>query len=257
VSYLSEVLADAPLHYWRLLDPDGSLVKDVGSTPQDLLPTHSLVNSGNALEHYSGPVSDGAAALFLAVPYMCNNQPILAPPFTFEWWVYSINHVDTQGSQIVISSNANGAGTVLFQATDQAGGTFLQAQVGSDSVSYAAASAHHWHHAVLVYTGAAITLYVDAVQQATLAVVTAHSILGSSIAVGGLAPNGSEGAFRFLSEVAVYGIALSPARITAHFLAADNTASSPVRAQTAVSDSTLISQILNAVRRIVSVPGQV
>src|SRR5215468_592343 len=68
MSYVSTVIADAPLHFWRAADGGGQLAHDLGSRPW-------TIHCGSLLLGYTGVNSDGGA-MFCAGN---NGSPALRP----------------------------------------------------------------------------------------------------------------------------------------------------------------------------------
>jgi Concanavalin A-like lectin/glucanases superfamily len=250
VTYLSEVLADNPVHYWRLADPTGLLAHDLGSA------AFALESSGAnpPILGYSGPVSDGGSAVVNTDSSALRSYGVLGPnamPYTVEcWcWVHDYAHPATEmvwswdGVAEDTRAGFDNNGKVQFVA---GGVALLPATVYT---------AQRWRHLVMTVAAGAAVGYVDGVN------------------VGGWVP-GAHAAREFIisgrqdlslkfpgaiAEVALYGTALTAARVTAHYNAADAVSSQPVATEsggiTGVGNSStlyggILQQILQSVRRI-------
>lgn len=211
-----------------MADPGGYLCHDIGSSPSPLWAASAADTLG-----YSGPVGDGGAALSLPNPVQYFQT--VAPISTFaswstEFWLW------TSGVY----------GAVAFFCTGFDGQTansqFIQLQANNKlAVNFSAVAAldpnvlplNAWHHIVATYaSGGNLILYRDAINvgsvaAALVAATTQNFLVGRRAGAGNLA----EAAF---AEVALYSAVLSPTRINAHFLAATNTASRPVRQTPAI-----------------------
>lgn len=220
-AYTAAVLADAPVHYWRLADPGGSLCHDIGSAPRAL----NTVGQGLFLP-YLGPVSDGGAA------YVGQNQAInyqdgdlvIGDPVTLEcwFWLQSIRSV-AQGFLALTNGAINleiGLDATYHPQARTSGGT---------RTSLAAVSTQHWHHLVLTDTLVLCSLYLDAFLVASGAGgVFAASGLGFIVGAGASPSAPARFATAALAECAIYPTALAAGRVTAHFVAADNILTRPV-----------------------------
>jgi concanavalin A-like lectin/glucanase superfamily protein len=215
-AYLDAVIADAPTHYWRLADPGGFLAHDIGSTVQHLIATPSGVVPQLG---YSGPVSDGGSSYIGGAGYETGGAVLLTAPFTLECWDFT--------------SQWNTGGFVLDPDQDTSGVAIgidagpVWAAWYDNAVLHGAAvpSTNTWHHLVGVYGAANVDFYVDAALAATVAFVQAT--ITKVIFVGRRATGSAIN--HFVSEAAVYSNkALTAARISAHFAAADNSGQAPI-----------------------------
>lgn len=220
-AYLAAVVADAPVHYWRCADPGGSLFHDFGSSPRAL----ESGLSGALQLPYLGPVTDGGAAVFdLNANASYGDSDLALPtPFTLECWVWIVKSAALAQGFVSVSNGTTacelGIDTTLHPHAFTLIGPLTAA---------APLNRNTWHHLALTITLAASVLYVDGVNVAAAgSAVVAFSpnlVIGS----GGTAGGPTRFAHAAISEAAIYGTALSAARVAAHAAAADNTASRPV-----------------------------
>jgi len=218
MTYLSTVLADAPAHYWRCADGGGQIAHDIGSAPWQL-------GCGVNLLGYSGPNSDGGSFFDdLANELQSRNTLALVnSPFSIELWFWSFG--TPAANQFLLSWDNGGVPQTNLIWT-----TTLHAQFGVNAValaSLATLSLQRWHHLVGTYDNSNLKLYVDGALSNTTP-LAATLALTKSLAVGGT-PGGAVNFFLgCISEIAVYSTALSLARISAHFSAADQPNQAPI-----------------------------
>lgn len=248
MTYLSTILADNPVHYWRLADPGGSVAHDIGSNPIHL--GLGPVNAGSL--SYSGIAANGGAAWIDSGFGWANiNANTIPKPITVEawvWllinplalmWVFDWGGFDTAGIDLVI----NTAGKVNAD------------WVGTNAQSAAALTRQTWHHIAATVDASNLRLYVDGALAHTSA--TAAAPTTDQICIG---KNAGAGAFSAgaIAEVATYSAALSGTQIAAHY-AAQEINGPPIFNRSGTGDlfgsgaSTgdgLLQQILKSVRKV-------
>jgi hypothetical protein len=219
-AYSTAVLADSPFDYWRCADPDGQIAYDLGSDHKALAARNYEAKLG-----YTGPISDGGAF------YSTNQGPLWfldavawAPPITLEviYWQQMIFNRQQKIITLEASDLTYNGPSINIETS----GKPSLASGGSTLVGANVASKQAWHHLVAVFTSSGRTLYMDAISQASDAVVMPSGNGYRSLGCRGIDLLAwCEG---FISEAAVYKSALSPTRINAHFLAIDNVPSNPI-----------------------------
>lgn len=224
MTYLTEVIADAPLHFWRCADPGGALAHDLGSSPRAL---QIGAAQSPAILPYTGPNSDSGACflgLGSALNYVDADLPLVLP-ITLECWFW-LHH--SSGAAADFLGVGDGAGVSVSIGVDAT----LHAHGFSSGGGLAAAAAtnrQNWHHLVMTNTGATVLLYLDAIQVATIAAAALPAWSpGFVIGAGGNPGAPARFANAAIAECAVYGTALAAGRVTAHFVAADQVATRPV-----------------------------
>jgi len=248
VTYLSEVIADNPLHYWRCADPPGSVLNDIGSSPLQMLRT----NGSGADTGYSGPVSDGGSVRGDMGMQLADSDLSLTTPFTFECWAWQDYSAGV--AQAVMETN-NGGGFVVGLAISA--GLVLQAFTATgpinDPTTY---TKDHWHHLVLTHTAATAILYRDGANVGSRAAAAVAQTLSLAVGCRPALPV-QQILAGFVSEAAWYTSALSAARVLAHFNAADQITQPPVATGGSLSGSStnvnytgLLQQILQSVRKL-------
>ncbi|MHB1844345.1 MAG: LamG domain-containing protein [Deltaproteobacteria bacterium] len=226
--YPAAVLADAPVAYYRLDESSGSRAADASGHGQ----------SGS----YGSGVTLGVSGLLTGDPDLAAGFPggawtsadlVTVPPsslleptgaVTIELWLRqpAVNHATFPG---LASYGAQSSGQPWALQLDPTQGLFdfyLKTSSGSfDLQSQTVAAANRPVYVVATYDGAAASIYVDGVLDASKPVT---GTLTGYDALNGLAIGGSLGTTRptftgTLDEVAIYATALSKAQIQAHFAA--------------------------------------
>lgn len=248
MSYLTTVIADAPDHYWRAADPGGIFLHDIGSAP------HTMLLPIDGSVPYTGPNSDGGSFGPTGNGGARAQETILLPsPRTLECWYYPII---VPKSVFLISFD--GVAFNQWGLSTDANGHIAMAVNNTNIISAVIPTSEHWHHIVGTYDGTNGRLYLDAILVGGPTAIAAPANTARNFEVGANT-NHTAIAYGAFAEVATYPVALSAARVTAHFLAVDNVPSTPVFRGPAFfssgSDSsgdliTSINDILNSVRKV-------
>jgi hypothetical protein len=217
VSYSREVLADAPVSYWRLGESTGTTATDS--------------KGGRHGTYVNGPDLgvDGAlgADLDKAVTFHGTNERVEVPyaddlnpaTFTLEAWarVDATAGFGTVASSWTYVTSAAGSGFGIW--ADAGHCYFYVADGKTDSAVDAPITANAWTHTVATYDGTTMRLYINGLLSSSRTAGYEPNTL-SPFSIGGATYDGS-GWGEFLDgsvdEVAIYSTALSPARIKAHY----------------------------------------
>lgn len=213
-SYLAEVLADAPIHFWRCADPGGGFLHDIGAGSRRAL---TLVSSNSPLA-YSGPNSDGGSLWADASTGAWHFSGDTAKsPSSIECWVW--RHTTRSTAETICSFYQN----LQFKTDNKV----LFASGGPNVTSVATPTEQSWHHLVGTYgpTGGA-KLYIDGALDASGAYGASYGPFAQKPAVG-MSDAGGAFATCNISEVAVYDFELSATRVAAHYAAANSPAIRP------------------------------
>lgn len=252
MSYVTTILADNPIHYWRLADPGGALLHDLGSSPRAL-----EIGAGNIgpVSPYTGPNSDGGSAFILqnqALNYQDADGTSVQPLSLECWfWLHSSRGV-AQAFLALTDGVANlelGIDATLHVKAFASGG---------QPTAVAVTTRQQWHHLVLTASVAVCDLYLDGFNVATQAggaIGAWHP--GFIVGAGGSTTAPLRFCTAAIAECAIYGTKLTAGQVTTHFVAADNTASRPVYKSFGTSTTTggvvtipeLSNQILGSVRK--------
>ncbi len=236
--YLSTLLSQAPVGYWRLEETvqpqpnivtaknqgslgtagDGSYLKGVNKGQPGALGGGSTATS-------SGFSNPGFQVTFLGSSVDVPFDPSLNPngPFAVEFWAQPSAAPDDLFAPLASLDITTGRMGYLFYAgADTPGGVpHWQFRVG-DNTGYTgtaiggAVTAKAWHHIVGVYDGTQVVLYVNGVSVATVPAPSFAPNATKPFRIGGTTiPNrGWDGQ---LQEVAFYPHTLSAADVTAHY----------------------------------------
>lgn len=223
--YFAEVMADAPISYWKLDETSGTTATDaVGGN-------NGTYTGGYTLNQQGIPSTGRPSVLFngtsgyvdLGAPAALN----LTTAWTLEAWVF-LTSSTYNGRGILSELWTGGSNPILyglgFGITTGGAGGANSLQVGYFTGSgWQAATAgtltiNTWHHVVGTWDGTTLRLYVDDAQVAT-ATPSAAPVAGiNGITIGRSHDTGGTPFFPGrIDEVAIYSTALSAARITAHY----------------------------------------
>jgi hypothetical protein len=237
VTYASEVLADAPTRYWRLLDTSGTTAVDSSGNSGDGTYTGTgvtLQDTGYVAGDKAVTFDGSSGAMDVSV------SEASATKVTFEcWFNWPTYGTDSKGITEWANTNTTAG---IFVVPNEATGKF---RVGSrdsggvyDTSEFTRPSAG-WHHLVVVCdvrasTGQRSIPYIDgspvSYTKANTATSSSAAFAGTSqtLKLGGLISAANFSAVT-LSEVALYvGTALSATRIAAHYAARDTAVSGAV-----------------------------
>ena len=215
-AYVAAVLADSPLAYWRLKDTapsgSGSVVDSSGNnhplTPNGGItwgdPTATVDTAGRSA------LLDGTTG-YLSAPAALADTLMDSSAWTVELWIYCRND-GSAGTGIFGAASASGNGFGIGFYGNQ---LYTSSTAGGNKSGPLHPMLRNWHHVVLTSTG---QLYIDNIAQTDTSgsgVVTTNAfILGGS----------NDGLYFWpgrIAETAIYQSVLSPARVAAHWNAAN------------------------------------
>jgi hypothetical protein len=217
MSYATTVLADNPLMYLRTGEASGTVAGDTSGNGR----TGTYAGSGVTYGVTGALVSDtDTAVTFNGTTGKIDiaNPTTATSNVTLEYWA-KLPSSSIKGGGIKLGPDANGYGIGFGSGAWDTNGTvpiYLRGGVGWTVSPGGAVSTGVWHHIVLVLDGSGQpNFYVDGVALGAVAVAapsapTATGYVGSD-ATGTRFLNAS------MDEIAVYGTALSGARIAAHY----------------------------------------
>lgn len=220
MSYVDEVMADAPAAYWRMGEASG-LPQDSSGNGR-----HLTVSSGTRTYGVAGALtgdSDTAITVVRAAQFMTLPAASLSlgdGPFSLECWV---KRADLNTASFYwFFGNSPGSGTTRWFVGFNASGALVAWWEGSASWWYTSSQLFedtNWHHIVLTKSGAARVAYGDGALLTNAAAnqtITDYGDWGIGSA-GATTSNSFDGT---IDEVAVYLSVLSAARVSAHYTAA-------------------------------------
>ena len=216
-TYPVEVLADAPLSYYRL---GGSTVYE------------SDLGSAGSTGTCSGGVTRGAASLLsngfdgassfdgTDDKISCGTGRVTTSFSTVEAWV------KTAGAGAGSRSVVDVAGFLVIDLVDNVPRFNFKTTAGgwTQALGPSAINDNQRHHLVGVYDTTAVRLYLDGVEVASTAATTRNNVSGTFL-IGSAASSGFFAGV--IDEVAAYGTALSSTRVAAHYAAGSSTAANP------------------------------
>ncbi len=204
------VLADAPLLYWKLDDPTGPAASDSSGNGRPGFYA-GLFNLG-----LPGPEAGTLSALLQTGGYVLSvaPSPKLGHPWSMDVWLAPVTVMPTSTVLVYNGlSNSTGDGLVWAPVGQQQnafalirGGLGIGGAIGGKFPG-------SWHHyALTVDAGGNYNVYQDGVNVG-VATLAANGLAATDpFVVGGV---GAE--LAYVAHAAFYGVALTPARVLAHF----------------------------------------
>jgi hypothetical protein len=223
MTYVTTVAADSPDHWWRMADPGGAILHDIGSNAHTI---PLFTNEPNGIP-YSGMTSDGLCGVRLSNGGVIKGSILNAIGTTWSvecWaWLFTTN---TDGQ--ILELGAAGGNPRIGLRHILASGKILayQTQLPLTITSVATPTDQAWHHFVLTYDHANLRLYIDGVLDTTVAGVAATNNTYNTFLLTDV--NSTTAALGFIEDVATYTTLLSGPNVAAHFAAADQVAQTPV-----------------------------
>lgn len=234
MTYTDEVLADAPLTYYRLAEQSGATTMlDASSNARDGVYSGSLMFQQTGL--LVGDTDPCVRFIGSGYGYTPNAAWMSTPAWTLEAVVKKMD----DSWAVVAASDAfeltiTDTGTLLATIHTSAGTTSLQGGSGLGVGSVGATT----HHVAATYDGATLSLYVDGTSVGSKGYVATPNAVTSDLFVG-IAANGTDYPFGgFLDEVAFYETALSESRLSAHAAVARGETPTPPGTPTDTSNRT-------------------
>jgi len=215
--YHQEVLADAPVAYWRLGESAGTTATDAKGARNGTYTNGPARGAAGALvdDPDTATTFDGVDDR-VDVPYAAALNPTT---FTVEAWARATD--TSAGFKTVVSSWANPAAAGFGIWADGANWAFYLGRGAGSTPVYAPITTGAWTHLAATYQGTTMRLYVDGQLAASgtasyLANTTSPLGIGGATYGGGVWQHFLNGG---VDEVAVYSTALSQPRIQAHYAA--------------------------------------
>jgi PKD repeat protein len=231
-TYQSSVRADRPVHHWRLDEPAGTTALDWANSSDLTVSTGAVRNTQGALLNEPSPSATWPGSLSTSVVQGATNHWQLGPQeFSVEAWVRTTT---TLGGKIVGFGNSR-TGRSGSNDTDRHlylsnNGQFHFGVRPDMAARRTVASGPgyndgQWHHVVGTLSGAGLQLFVDGSLVAHDLSVTSAQVYWGFWRVGGdrltswPSQPSREAINASIDEVAVYGHALTPSRVRAHYQA--------------------------------------
>jgi hypothetical protein len=212
--YHDAVMADGPVGYWRLDETSGYALDQTGNAAGGKYTGGVTKGVAGALTTETDPAAhfNGTDA-YVSVP---DNSPLdVADTFTYELWV---RRGATQGVTQRLLHKGAGPASLGFGTNNKLvllpGGT----GVSTTATSTIAITDNAWHYVVATKSGADVHLYIDGVDRTAPGTNTAMTSSTTALNIA-RASSGSAYTDADVDEVAIYPVALSAARVQAHYQA--------------------------------------
>lgn len=219
MTYDSEVAADSPWGYWKLDEAAGDFADSSGngrtSAVSGTLPTYAQTGPSGAADAVDWPSSSASYSNCLGTAAMSGTAG-----FTSEAWVYLTANPGAIAAVVCNGTSPTGtASTEIGLSIDTSGRPVMYLfNSAARFLTGSALSLNTWHHIVAVYSIATgMRLRVDKVADGTLAQNPLTNAYSRRIWIRGAGYNNGGGAIR-ISHAAFYSnVALTDARIDAHY----------------------------------------
>ncbi|HOK76859.1 MAG TPA: CotH kinase family protein, partial [Verrucomicrobiota bacterium] len=222
--YASAVLADSPLHYYRLDEVSGNTVADVGVAGRNT----GRLNGGVAVNQQSVVPALGQAVRFDGSPGTFIDLGLFHPggAITVEAWVNLDSDATNNPSYNAIVARWDGS-----YELDVTPGDKVNFVVRNQSNAFGLVASPQpidrcrWYHLVGTYGNGLLCLYIDGTNAASVpfpGVLRDGGPVPDRVLVGATR-DGSSASFQWkglIDEVALYNYVLSPLQVSAHYQAA-------------------------------------
>jgi hypothetical protein len=228
-TYRDNVLADAPVSYWRLGESSGTAAADLmGRNPGTYTGGFTLGQAGALPGDPNTAVLLNGTTGYVQAPNS-TSLGLADGPLTLEAWVRrnSVNRND-----IIIHK-----GTGAYQMLLTSGNRLALAKANTATIvqSTRTVTDTAWHHVVATKNGAVSKLYIDGVD--VTGTITNQTLINATSSALRLGTDSGTWMSGVLDEVAIYNKVLTPQRISAHYAAAALPATPSALAASAISSS--------------------
>ena len=220
LTYREVVLSDGPIAYYRLAETSGAVAKDETGNHDGL---YAL--SGSIDYNQSGPAPSVPSVRFRETAHVSANSVAMLPLGTFtSYTLEAFAVLEVLGtSTFFLNFAASGGGGAPSLWVDDTTQKFRYSFPNIDSTVVIGLT---WHHLAVTVSGTTVSMYVDGAFD-TSGTDGAPSPDRGRFTIGSTFSAGVDGGAGYyntafkgrLAEVAVYGKALAPARIAAHYAA--------------------------------------
>ncbi|HEX5016502.1 MAG TPA: LamG domain-containing protein [Actinomycetes bacterium] len=249
-AYAREVFSDSPVAYYRMGEPSGDVLDDMGgdsgaatgSLTRDVVGGLNTSNDDGAIDF------DGSTS-YVSVPHQ-SKLNLGNGPMSFEFWIKLGNLGLTE--QKIIDKDTTGAYQVvkLSSGAVQPNGIAF----GKADVAFIASSTVSldldWHHVVITKSGSTTKIYIDAVDRTGTVTDQTLGDTGGSLYIGSRRGGALEFLDGSLDELAIYNTELSSARIAAHYDAGKSTGAQSVSVGLINQAATTFTPTVIAVRNL-------
>ena len=213
-TYLSTVLADQPIAYWRLGEASGTTAADASG--HNISGTYS---GGVTLGQPGALSSDpNTAALFNGSTGVVNIADSAATrlngAFTIEFWGKQKTFVNSWPGLMMKGASATANGYLIWYSSN--GALHFKRNNVDIATPTGVFTSAAWHHYDVSYDGTTLSWYVDGKPVASRAVTFPANAGTAPLQLG----RGDQYGNEYLDEVALYATALTATRVSAHYAAA-------------------------------------
>lgn len=217
-AYAAEVLADAPLAYFRFDELQGPVARSVVGTLTGPYQGDFAFNQPGAVDGNPSVRFDGTTT---RIPLGDVFELAGNAPYSIELW---INAVDVNNTRFIVDRRTNGSpsdGYTFYLGV----GYFLASRITADVemayVNFDALPLDTWVHAVVTYDGSFQRMYIDGALSQTSNASAITPIGGGAgfFTIGDREPAQFRKLDGRLDELAIYDKALSDAAIARHYAA--------------------------------------
>lgn len=208
--YSNDVVTDNPLSYWRLNESSGTAAADaVGANTGTYVGSPTLGASGALADATLKAVTLSGSSQYISVPDAASLDT--GDVMTLELWVKRT----TLGTLQVLVDKGTSSYRLQLSTADTVQLTRAGTVIATSTV--ALSDTTQFHHVVATKNGATVKIYINGVDRT--GAVSNQTLLDSPdpLRIGTASPTAANHAAAAVDEVAVYGSALSPARVLAHF----------------------------------------
>jgi hypothetical protein len=217
VFYSAVVMSDAPLGYWRLDESTGTTAVDRSGNGWN-----GSYTGGPTLRRPGALAADPSTALGLdgaddGMTAPDRNDFLGLSPFSIEAWV-NPSTLGPSGDYNTVLRKYGGSGYWVWLNPDYGVGFERMSTGAIDQLRTGALPlTGSWHHIVATFDGATMRIYVDGTERVSRA--SNQSITDTAATLQfGYYPSWVNGSLAgSIDELAVYGTALSAARVSAHY----------------------------------------
>lgn len=206
-------MADAPLAYWRLSETSGSIATDQLGTRNGTYVNSPALGQPGAL--FNDPARSVAFNGTNQYVQASSDAALNTAQFSVEVWARPTGGVGTYHG--VVTSRVYPLGWVLYLGTDSSWEFWVNSGGGMVSVYSNPATMNTWHHLVGTYDGQTVSLYDNGVLAASAPASGYAGQSGSPLQIARSEPADSLYFPGNLEEAAVYGAALSAAKVQHHY----------------------------------------